>query len=359
MREHLEGSFADVSSRKRSWAGGGVGDAPSGAGAPPPPAALPCLNSHNSITHLSNSHKRTAFALTENVKLLAEKFGLERLGFLTLTFRDHVTDIKEAQRRLNSWRTNVLSKRYDATICVVERMKSGRIHFHLLVALTEDIRTGFDFEAVKNDDYRTANSFLRSEWGFLRTSAKAYGFGRTELLPVKSTAEGIAKYVGKYIAKHIGERRPDDKGARLVRYTVGARQVTTNFAWVSERATQWRERVGEVAEAVGAKDLEDIKGTLGTRWAYHMRGDITDPAPLNWRMGLMNVALVHGGDVPRARLNGPDGLPLSGVTLSSLDDYLETGEWLMADETAMRIDVKRGLAMAGQGVGTVYECDPF
>jgi hypothetical protein len=31
---------------------------------------------------------------------------------------------------------------------------------------------------------------------------------------------GIAKYVGKSIAKHIGNRLPEDKGARLVRYTI-------------------------------------------------------------------------------------------------------------------------------------------
>jgi hypothetical protein len=43
--------------------------------------------------------------------------------------------------------------------------------------------------------------------------APKYGFGRTELLPIKKTAEGVAKYVGKYVAKHIGQRLPADKGA--------------------------------------------------------------------------------------------------------------------------------------------------
>jgi hypothetical protein len=28
-------------------------------------------------------------------------------------------------------------------------MKSGRIHYHLLVVLAQEIRTGFDFDAVK------------------------------------------------------------------------------------------------------------------------------------------------------------------------------------------------------------------
>jgi hypothetical protein len=320
------------------------------------------------------------------VKLLAEKFGLERLGFLTLTFRDHVTDIKEAQRRLNSWKTNVLAKRYDATICVVERTKLGRIHFHLLVALAEDIRTGFDFEAVENNDYRTANVYLRNEWAFLRTSAKAYGFGRTQLLPVKSTAEGIAKYVGKYIAKHIGERRSDDKGARLVRYTVGARQVTSNFAWVSEGAKIWRRRVGETAHAVGACDIDELREKQGSRWAWGLResrvqlrdangsflfdsdskGGLTPrlvrlcQAPENlWRTEIFNLALSSGGDVSRARLDGPDGLPIAGVFLCSLDDFLATGEWIMGEQAAMKLDIERGLATAGLGAGGVCDNDPF
>ncbi|MDE4694551.1 hypothetical protein, partial [Klebsiella pneumoniae] len=42
-----------------------------------------------------------------------------------------------------------LASRYRAYIRVMEPMKSGRIHYHLLVALDSDIRTGFDFFAVR------------------------------------------------------------------------------------------------------------------------------------------------------------------------------------------------------------------
>jgi hypothetical protein len=264
MHEPLPGSFAEV---KQAGKGG---DAPAKAGAPP----LPCLNSHNCIQSLSSSHRRTAYALAENVKLMAARFGLEKLGFLTLTFRDHVTDIKEAQKRFHSLASNVLGERYEASISVVERMKSGRIHFHLLVALPEDIRTGFDFEAVSRDDYRSANAWLRKEWAFWRTTAPKYRFGRTELMPVKSTAEGIAKYVGKYIAKHIGNRRSDDTGARLVRYTVKARQVGTQFAWVSPRATLYRLKLAKFAAGFGIKGMRGMKNSFGPRWAFHLGGAI-------------------------------------------------------------------------------------
>gem|GEM_PF-4216108 len=230
------------------------------------------------------------------MRLLAERFGLERLGFLTLTFRDHVTDIREAQRRFHSLRTHVLAERYPASIAVVERMKSGRIHFHLLVVCPHDIRTGFDFVAVAAGDYSSANEWLRKEWAFWRVTAPNFGFGRTELLPIKSTAEGIAKYVGKYIAKHLDARRPEDKGARLVRYTLSARQVTANFAWVSPLAKEWRTKTGELAAAVGAKDTTELAQKLGTkRWAYYMRDNFLESTPEEWAELCALLAREHGG----------------------------------------------------------------
>jgi len=52
------------------------------------PAALPCPKSNNStdratdaaVHRLTGGHMRTAFALEENVKLLAANFGINRLG---------------------------------------------------------------------------------------------------------------------------------------------------------------------------------------------------------------------------------------------------------------------------------------
>lgn len=260
-------------------------------------AVLPCLFSNNSIQNgtsdplepapdkacsdfnvLTKAHKRSACALAWNVQHLAEKFGLEQLGFLTLTFADHVTDPKEAQRRFNSLASNVLRSRYREFIRVWERTKSGRIHYHLVVVLTADIRTGFDFEAVSRNDYQSANSAIRGEWAFWRKTAKAYGFGRTELLPVRSTAEGIARYVGKYISKHVAQREERDKGFRLVEYTRGARMCSTRFIWNTAGARLWRLKVGLFCRILGAQGatedyspvpFRDLSRILGPSWAYH------------------------------------------------------------------------------------------
>lgn len=233
------------------------------------------------IVTLSGSRKKSAFILVESVYKLASLYGLARLGFLTLTFRDHVTEPKEAQRRLNSLFTNVINSRYLDYVGVFERQKSGRIHYHLLVALPVDIRTGFDFEAIENQDYRSANKALRAEWAFLRKTAPAYGFGRTELLPVRSSTEAIANYVGKYISKNMDARRDNqDKGVRLVRYSRGARAGTTHFQFYRS-SRDWRRKVALFAAIVQAHHpeasvccLSDFSKILGPRWAYNNRAFI-------------------------------------------------------------------------------------
>lgn len=250
-----------------------------------PASGLPCQNSHNSIidppgrTPFPPSARRTAFALQLNVAAFCERHGLERVGFLTLTFREHVLDSREAQRRLNSLTTNVLRPRYREAIRVIERQKSGRIHYHLLVALPADIRTGFDFDAIARHDYRSACPALRAEWAFWRRTAPQYGFGRTELLPVKSTESAIGRYVGKYIAKHIGQRHRADKGIRLVSY-VGTKVANTRFAWAGGSAAEWRAKLGGFVQmlfengAITSPSMRGMKVAFGPRWAYHWRDAI-------------------------------------------------------------------------------------
>ncbi len=241
---------------------------------------LPCLSSNNSIiapsNRLSTQHRKSASVLAWNVSAFVEKFGIERVGFLTLTFRDHVTDAREAQRRFNSLASNVIRPRYHAWVGVWERQKSGRIHYHLLVALSVDIRTGFDFSGIAAGDYSSANSAIRFEWSFWRSTAPAYGFGRTELLPVRSTGEGIARYVGKYIGKHMEARRDDDKGFRLVRYSQGWRIATTRFQWATEGAQLWRLKLRAFAWIMAAQrgcspTMAGLASALGPRWAYQWR----------------------------------------------------------------------------------------
>jgi hypothetical protein len=246
--------------------------------------SLPCLNSNISTeiplkqAELSTQHRKTAFILKESIQYLGGKFGVDYLGFLTLTFADHVTDHKEASRRLNSLLTHVIKPRYHEYVGCVERMKSKRIHYHLLVVLKNDIRTGANFDEFSTGFYNSASPQLKKEWSFWRTTARKYKFGRTELLPIKSNTEGIAKYVGKYIAKSIENRLPEDKGARLVRYSKGARAGNTRFSFYTEGSQEWRRKLALFAEIVNQKYPEenikqasDLSRILGKRWAFNHR----------------------------------------------------------------------------------------
>jgi hypothetical protein len=233
--------------------------------------------------------------LAENVVSFVQRNGLEKVGFLTLTFADHVTDVKEASRRLNSLGVGVLRGRYGEWIRILERQKSGRIHYHLLVNVGRDIRSGFDFEAYRNVQVtqrqaregqtvkgahweswrqrwtaaygRSANEALRGEWAFWRTSAKAYGFGRTELMPVQSNREAVARYLGKYVRKHIEQRGKADQGAKLVHYGGGSGKHSVRFGWTSGRALLWRQHLAALAEGLGFDSLEDFR-VFGQRWAW-------------------------------------------------------------------------------------------
>jgi len=235
-----------------------------------------------------------------NVAGLAERYGIERLGFLTLTFADHVTDPKEAQRRFKSLRTGVLAERYDGFVRVFERQKSGRIHYHLIVVAKDDIRSGVDFAAFARRDYRTASPYLRTEWAFLRSTAKAYGFGRTELMPIRSTQEGIARYVGKYISKHIDQREERDKGVRLADYSRGARIANTRFSWASPGARQWRLKLALFAQMmfqarrIPSPTFQGLRAGLCQKWAYHWKDFI---------LSLPDIEDTHApSDQPRSSL---------------------------------------------------------
>jgi hypothetical protein len=241
-------------------------------------AALPCLNRSN-CTRLPPSAAKTAWLLTESVKRFIEKFGLEKAGFLTLTFADHVIDPKEAQKRFHSLASHVFNKRYHRRwIRVFERQKSGRIHYHVLIAVDEDIRSGVDFEAFAKRDYRSAGPALRGEWAFWRITAPRYRFGRTEMMPLYKNEQAVAIYIGKYIAKHLENRLAIDKRVRLVEYGRGCRIGTTKFQFNSPGAWLWRQKLRRFAHQVSPDreiNMDGLSRRLGRgNWIFKHLGRI-------------------------------------------------------------------------------------
>lgn len=309
---------------------GGRGE---GAQAPDP---LPCLNSHKCTedfgcdpeepiepesieawNRLTGTHRKTAFALTHNVARLVAKAGIERCLFLTLTFADHVTENSVASRRWKSFRTHFLTDEAAAWVAVRERQRSQRLHFHVVIVVPEDVRTGVDFAEFAAGIYRSASAWLRAFWCRLRDAAARYGFGRTEAIPIKSTAEGVSRYVGKYIAKNIEGRIEQDAGARLVMYSetmqrAGDHLRPNDFAWNSKRSWLWRQKVGRVALRCGITEPGQFREYFGSRWAWHAAKRIMTEA-LAPEVGDRRVtvypspghASADGKDVPAEATQGP------------------------------------------------------
>jgi hypothetical protein len=196
--------------------------------------------------------------------------GFEHLAFFTGTFPDNVKTIREAQRRFNSMNSNAMRGRFLAWLSVVQRHKDGRIHLHLVVVCKRDVRTGFDFAAVKRRDYTSASAYLRAEWKFWRENAPKYGFGRMELLPVRTSVERFAGYVSRYLTRQEGTRLAE-KGARLVRYSKGWKTVHGPFAWITERG--YVERVQAQQEKafirLGIRGVADAEFRWGGGWRRH------------------------------------------------------------------------------------------
>jgi hypothetical protein len=236
---------------------------------------------------MSRSELKTAFVLEQNVAKLFRDYPIERVAFMTITFPKSVVTPKEASRRFNSFRTHFLRDYADVYIKVTEPHKDKRPHYHLLVVLPSDIRTGFDwvaFEAAKLE-YKTngksqafrdftkrysasAPKYLRRFWSSFRHAAKAHKLGRTEVLPIKSEAEAAVRYVGKYIEKGSVHRTGVWKGVRLVSCARSLeRAANCRFSW-AQSGKKWRSYVSEVAAILNINDLSEFSLRYGTKWAY-------------------------------------------------------------------------------------------
>jgi len=267
--------------------------------------------------------------------------GIEHCVFGTLTFDDNhapgtphpAFDPKEASRRFHSLATHILDRDYFAWKRVLERgARTGRLHYHPLLVGDADYRTGVDFDAFLKGDYRTAPPALRDLWAYWGNQRKhgiavEYGFGpRVGFEPVRTCGEVLGKYVAKYIAKHIGNRRYEDKGARMVGGSKNSSYSSRDFSWNSPRAQLWRRKIALVAKVIGYTSTGDFAKRFGPHWAYYLCGSI---------MGV-DLVRANGGSytyasVEQAAADGqmmPDEIPdVHGpITITSVDMVDEVPE---------------------------------
>jgi len=306
-----------------------------GSGGPAPP----CLNSNNcpdeerilldQLMRLKPQARKTARLLKDTVMRKLTEHTVEKVVFLTLTIDPKrarregwdARDPKACQRKfkafVKSFLAPVCRSRY---VRVVERQKNGNIHFHLLIVVDFDARSGTDWEKLKlaeqtGDDSLFAESLnpaclaLWRSLGTLRRPgvAQECGFGIVRPEPIKSTQEAVSKYVGKYISKHIEQRCREDKGLRLVEYGRPMRIGNTHFAWISEGARQWRTKLPIFARSKGVENYEGLSEAFGPRWAYHFKDAIMETAlPVEYVFPSHDCAKLyvrHRQDLLRRELN--------------------------------------------------------
>jgi len=246
------------------------------------------LNSNNadrnyiSKTLFSPYHKKQAEVILRNTERYITQIGLEKTGFLTLTFPDNVKCHKEAYRRFGNMRRRFLCRLFGPEwLAVKELQVRGAWHFHILVNCLQDIRTGINWQEIhpssgKRPKYKSASPYLRSLWKELREGLPKYNFGRSELLPIKSTAEGCAKYMGKYLSKHnwskvILDEKNKYKGVRLFSSSQGFVTSTPKFSWNTEGGKEWRRKLEKFCDLSGLKDLEQMQLIFGQRWANNLK----------------------------------------------------------------------------------------
>ena len=241
-------------------------------------SALPCLYENNcneivvdevlppekeGLSKLSNTQRKRAFAVKENVQRFVDTYGIDNCGFFTVTFdpKEYPEGLtpREAQKRIHSFHVRILSECFGEYIRVLEFHKDGRPHYHYLVQCKGDIRAGFNWDhylkmSQWNQDRKIAkargeklpkrpvgslcrNPLLKGLHEALNAAADGYKIGRCELVPIRSTAEAVGFYIGGYLSKSDACKPASAKGCRNVTYSQGFKKAVKGaIAWAGERS---------------------------------------------------------------------------------------------------------------------------
>jgi hypothetical protein len=201
---------------------------------------------------------KKAYAVQQNILSLEHYWKTNRLLEVCLTLREDLP-CREAQRRLNSFLTNVVRPCSLLYMRVTGRTRKGQIHYHITVALAE-------YCGKRQSGKDRLTSLRRS----LKASAGKHGFGRTTVARV-----GDIEGWSIYLARHIDQSRLRlDKKLRRVSYSSNFKRVCMpRFSWTSPFAGRWRRAVAEVAEQHGYKVSDPSR-----KWIWHHYREILERA---------------------------------------------------------------------------------
>src|SRR5262249_10818003 len=177
------------------------------------------------------ARRKSLYAAQQNMRGYVKRVGEDRIGVLTLTTADECRSLREFQRRWNSLMTNFIRRLWKSGVWVRERqIRTGNWHGHALVDVGFEIRPEIPFDEDTRGNYRNVDLRVRDLWKQLREKAPRYGFGRSELLPIKSNSEWAIKYLTGYLGKALfSEKAVGEEKARLFGMRGCARTVYSRF----------------------------------------------------------------------------------------------------------------------------------
>jgi hypothetical protein len=247
--------------------------------------------SNQTYNRLQTAHRQNAFALKTNCSSFVSHYGIEHCGFLTLTFKDWF--FPNAAKKKLTKALNVLAPHcLDYIWTTGLTGKNKRIHYHILLSCTEDLREGIDVGLYRHllalDDVsmltgRTvaeegkeirkrlqANASIQRIRRDIHPKLMKHGFGHQIILePVLSTGEAIGSYMEKNYVDTIRRKDIFFQGIRLIGYRRGGHKILSPpFGFVGPGATRRRRRTERIANALGVTAYEDMKPTFGRKWGY-------------------------------------------------------------------------------------------
>ena len=136
----------------------------------------------------------------EKKNIIRSKLECQRLAktnmcewktFITLTFKENVTDITQANKRYHAFITKVQRVKKDFKyICIPEFQKRGAVHYHLLTNIDIDDKS---LIYVQEDNLKFKH-------------IKYWNDGFTSVEQMKGDTKKIVGYISKYMTKDIDNR---------------------------------------------------------------------------------------------------------------------------------------------------------
>lgn len=224
------------------------------------------------------NNRRSQFVAEQNIGWYIRFSGEDRVmvGYLTCP---GAQSLIEFQRKWHSFLTGVLSKVFVSGMWVRERQsRTGEWHAHFVVVVGFDVRSRYPWEEVARRDYRNVDQTIRDLWKVLREGSKTYGFGRSNLEPIKTSGEAAARYVSKYLSKRTGSTKMvGEEKARLFGLWGTRRYCSSQFSWNTSGGRESRVKKKLIAQCLALISRSNINGhddfrrVLGRKWWNRIR----------------------------------------------------------------------------------------